>query len=232
MELKNRLLLIGLLWSLATGALQAQTQHHPYYDIEKKVHFGFTLGTNFSDLKYSFKSNFYTNDTLNYLNIKTTPGITLGAICNFHLHENLDLRLIPSLLLSQRNVDFTFSNGLFKTKTVESVYADIPVLLKYKSARHGNVRFYVLGGAEYAYDIAAKQGDQKDYFDPNIAFRHNNFFYDWGFGFDFYFPYFKFSPEIKIANGINNVLDPDKTVYSDSFSKIRNRMILLSFHFE
>jgi len=105
-------------------------------------------------------------------------------------------------------------------------------LFKYKSTRHNNVRFYVLGGGEFAFDIASKAGSEKDFFDPNIAFKPNNIFYTWGCGFDFYFPYFKFSPEIRVANGINNVLDPHESVYSDSFSKMRNRMILISFHFE
>lgn len=232
MELRFNRLIAPFVFILIAQTSFAQTQHHPFYDIEKKVHFGFSMGTNFSDFKYSFKDNFYTNDTLSKVNIGLIPGISLGAICNFHIKERLDFRIIPSLLLTQRNVAFTFSNGFENVKTIESVYADLPLLIKYKSTRHNNVRFYVLGGTEFAFDIASKAGSEKDFFDPNIALKPNNFFYVWGCGFDFYFPYFKFSPEIRIANGINNVLDPHESVYSDSFTKLRNRMILISFHFE
>jgi len=210
----------------------SQTQHHPYYDIERKVHFGFAMGTNFSDFKYSFSDNYYKNDSLDFVEVGLIPGITLGAICNFHIRERLDLRLIPSLLLSQRNLTYTFNDRPESVKTIESVYADLPVYLKYKSTRHGNWRFYVTSGFELAYDIAAEQGAEKDFFDPNVALKHMNYMYIYGCGFDFYFPYFKFSPEIRVANTFNNVLDPHGTVYSDSFSKLRTRMIMISFQFE
>lgn len=210
----------------------SQTLHHPYYDVERKVHFGFSMGTNFADVKYTLSDRFYANDSLLRVNVATIPGITLGGICNFHLRERWDIRLIPSLLLSQRNVVFQFSDGLEKTKTIESVYADLPFLLKYKSTRHNNVRLYVLAGGEYAFDIAANEGAEKDFFDPNISFKRQNLFYVYGFGFDLYFPYFKFSPEIRIANGITNILDAHSTVYSNSFSKLRSRMIMISFQFE
>lgn len=232
MALKSSIYLIFFSALFYSGNLIAQTQHHPYYDIEKKVHFGFSMGTNFSDLQYRFSENYYGNDSLNSVNMSVIPGISLGAICNFHIRERLDLRIIPSLLLSQRNVEFFFANGAERIKTIESVYANLPLLLKYKSTRHGNWRFYTLGGLEYSYDIASQQGSEKDFFDPNIALRTNNFSYSFGCGFDLYFPYFKFSPEIRVANGFNNVLDPHETVYSDSFSKMKNRMILISFHFE
>lgn len=221
-------LLLGI-WCLAGFA---QTRHHPYYDVERKVHFGFAMGTNFADVKYSLSEEFYGGDSVNRVNIGLIPGITLGGICNFHLRERWDVRIIPSLLLSQRNVFFTLNDGSERTKTVESVYADLPVLLKYKSERHGNVRFYLLGGVEYAFDIAANEGAEKDFFDPNIAFKRQNLFYVYGCGFDLYFPYFKFSPEIRIANGINNVLDAHSTIYSSSFSSMRSRMIMISFQFE
>jgi len=214
------------------GLAKAQTQHHPYYDIERKVHFGFAMGTNFSDFKYSFSDNFYKNDSLDRVEVGLIPGITLGAICNFHIRERLDFRMIPSLLLAQRNVNFLFNDRPENIKTIESVYADLPMYLKYKSTRHRNVRFYVTGGFEFAYDIAAKEGSEKDFFDPNIALKHMNYMYMYGCGFDFYFPYFKFSPEIRVANTVNNVLDADPTVYSDSFSKMRSRLIMISFQFE
>ncbi|MBI3142739.1 MAG: PorT family protein [Bacteroidetes bacterium] len=219
------------IWGAVTY-VHAQTQHHPFYDIEKKLHFGFSLGTNFSDLKLSYKDNYYPNDTLMTVDVGLIPGITLGAICNFHLTERLDLRIIPSLLLTQRNLIYTFGQNDIRNKTTESVYANLPVLIKYKSVRHNNFRLYTIAGGEYSYDIASKAGASKDYFDPDVAFKPHNFSYTWGVGCDFYFPYFKFSPEIRVANGLNNLLDPHETVYSDSFSKIRNRMIVLSMHFE
>ena len=135
MELSARLKLIlplVLIVLLMADKSFSQTRHHPYYDVERKVHFGFSMGTNFADVKYSLSDRFFNNDSLHRVNIGLVPGITLGGICNFHLRERWDIRIIPSLLLSQRNVFFQFSNGEERTKTIESVYADLPVILKYK----------------------------------------------------------------------------------------------------
>lgn len=211
--------------------LYGQTRNNPRYDL-RTIHFGFSLGTNFSTLKYSFDESFYNNDTISNVNIKVSPGISLGAIINLHLVERLDLRLIPSLLLSQRTASFTFTDETVKDKIVESVYANAPLYIKYKSERHGNTRFYILAGAEYSYDIASKADSQRDFFDPNIAFKTQNLYWTYGCGFDLYFPYFKLSPEIRVTNGINDILSHHESVYSSSFSKIRNRMIMISFHFE
>lgn len=210
----------------------SQTQHNPFYDYRKGFHFGFTLGTNFADVKYNFADDFYRNDTLNRVDIEHPPGITLGPIVNLHLRERLDLRSMPSLLLSQRNILYTFNDGTQERKDIESVYIDIPVLIKYKSTRHQNLRFYVVGGGKYSYDIAAKEGRVKDPFDPNVSLRRNNYFWIYGCGLDMYFKYFKFSPEIRVCNGINNVLDPHPTVFTSSFDKIRTRLVMITFHFE
>ena len=61
--------------------------------------------------------------------------------------------------------------------------------------------------------------------------------YDWGpefgIGFNFYFPSFIFSPEIKISNGMRNLHDRDANLkYSSVFDKIQSRMIVFTIHLE
>ncbi|MCB0737212.1 MAG: PorT family protein [Bacteroidetes bacterium] len=213
---------------------KAQTQHNPYYDLRKPFafHFGFTLGTNFSDAKYAFDGSFFTGDTLKMVDVSYAPGITLGPVVNMHLRERLDIRSVPTLNITGRSINYTFSDATVKNKSIESVYLQIPLLLKYKSERHGNLRFYTIGGGGYGWDIASKEGRVKDPFDPEVTFTKHNYYWTYGCGLDMYFKYFKFSPEITISNNFNNILDFDESIYTTTFSRIRNRMILISFHFE
>lgn len=219
------------------GIVKAQTWHNPYYDIEKRVHFGFTLGTHFSDVRYRFDESFYQNDTLNRVNIGISPGITLGPIINLHITERFDIRSMPSLLLTQRTIQYEFNEfegqGAFtKNKNIESVYIDLPLLFKYKSERHQNLRFYVIGGGKYSYDIASQEGRTRDPFDPNVVYKKHNWFWVYGCGLDMYFKYFKFSPEIRVCNGLNNVIEPHESVYTSIFDRINTRIVMISFHFE
>jgi hypothetical protein len=54
-----------------------------------------------------------------------------------------------------------------------------------------------------------------------------------GLGFNFYFPSFILSPEIKISNGLNNIHSRDEHLkFSNVFDKIFSRMIVFSIHIE
>lgn len=54
-----------------------------------------------------------------------------------------------------------------------------------------------------------------------------------GFGFEFYFPLFIFSPEIKLSRGLNNVHVPTENYqYSDVLDNLRSRTLTISLQFE
>jgi len=54
-----------------------------------------------------------------------------------------------------------------------------------------------------------------------------------GIGFNFFFPNFILSPEIKISNGIPNIHSRDAGLkYSSVFDKIQSRTISFSIHIE
>jgi hypothetical protein len=54
-----------------------------------------------------------------------------------------------------------------------------------------------------------------------------------GLGFNFYFPSFIFSPEIKFSNGLSNLHSRDENLkYSNVLDRIFSRMIVISFHIE
>jgi hypothetical protein len=54
-----------------------------------------------------------------------------------------------------------------------------------------------------------------------------------GIGFQFYFPVFILSPELKFSEGIKNVHDRDPNLqYSNVIDKLKTRMIVFSLIFE
>lgn len=207
-------------------------QHQPFYDYDRKIHFGFTLGTNFASFRYEFSDNFYKTDSILGIKNISYPGLTLGAIANWHIGENFDLRFLPALILTQRSVNYRFHNDREIRKDVESVLVEFPITAKYKSQRHMNVRFYVLGGMKYSYDMASNASSFRDPSNPILAINPHNLNYEFGFGFDFFFPYFKFAPEIKISRGIFDILAPDQSIYSQVFQGLKSQFVYISFHFE
>lgn len=231
LHLSRHQVLILLVTLLPLAAL-GQTQNKPLYDYNKPLHFGFSIGTNVSGFSHEFSDDFHQNDTLLSIDKQRTPGLTLGAIANLHMGEHFDLRFIPGLVLTQRNIEYQFEGRPNEVKEIESIFVEAPLSVKFKSVRHQNVRFYVLAGGKISHDMASQEDTEQNPFNPFVAIEPVNYSYEFGIGLDLYFPYFKFSPELKISRGLNNVLVEDNHVYSSSFDALRSNIIFLSFHFE
>jgi hypothetical protein len=229
---RHTIILIFLVILTGTTRTMGQTRNLEFFDYGKKIHFGFTIGTNYTNFKYDFSDQFYLNDSLMSVDIKKYPGITLGAIGDIHIKEFFDIRLIPSLVLTQRDVVYNFKGGYSITKPVESIFAEIPLLVKFKSTRHGNLRLYVIGGGKVSYDFGSESKAARDPDKPIVAIDPWNYYYEFGTGLDMYFYFFKFSPEVKLSKGINNILSPYNDVFSGSFSRFRSNMIFFSLNFE
>jgi hypothetical protein len=226
----------------------AQNQNKPFYDYSRRIHFGFTIGTNVSHFKYDFSPLWYQmkntpKDT--FLRVRSVgyPGLTLGAVANLHigstrsrLREHFDVRLIPSLVLSERHVVYTLNNGSDVEKKVESAIVEFPLLMKFKSDRFGNLRFYAIGGVNYGLDLSSEAKALPNPANPRVPIKAHNFSFEYGTGLDLYFPFFKFSPEIKVSRGINNILVPAKppgtNIYTDIFTRFRSEFLYFSLYFE
>ena len=225
-------LLILLCWLAPLAGDFGQGKNNPLYDYNKDIHFGFSIGTNIAGLNHEFSDEFRRNDSLLGIEKQRFPGITLGAISNLHLGDHFDLRFIPTLVLAERAVKYKFKNEPTVEKNIESVLIEAPLTLKFKSIRHDNTRFYVIAGGKLSYDMASEASKEQNPFEPFLALEPRSFYYEFGFGFDFYFPFFKFSPEIKVSRGLTNILSKDRFVFSESFSSLKSNMIFISLHFE
>ena len=65
-----------------------------------------------------------------------------------------------------------------------------------------------------------------------MKLRKYDYGYIIGFGMDLYMPLFKFAPEIKMFQGIPNVLAPDPGVYTTNLQALKSRIFTLSLTFE
>ncbi len=221
--------LIAVLLLVAPWA--SAQRNNPYYD-DKTIHFGFLVGLNSSTFSMQHHAaNYLLNDSMTYIQPSWGPGFHLGIIGDLRLAEHATLRFSPTLMFSQRNIDYSFVNPLNDIRrSIQVANVDIPLLLKFRSDRIDNFRMYMIGGMKYTIDMASQEKVVEDI--ERVKIIRNDLAYEVGIGFDFYLPYFKFSPEIKFAQGLNNVLVPEKHVYSNPIEALRARTIMISFNFE
>lgn len=224
---------LGLLvtggWLWAPSAL---AQNNAYYDT-KAFHFGFHVGINRSShhllLKDSLTLPGLTN--LNYVSPVFGPGFQLGIVSDARLHEYLALRFTPTLMFSQRNFLFDFANqSLPVKKSIQMANVDLPLTLKFRSKRMKDYRVYVLGGLKASIDMASQEKVVDDV--DRVKLRRMDYSVETGVGLDLYLQYFKLSPEIKVANGLRNVMVPEQHVYANFIQSLRSRTWIVSFTFE
>jgi hypothetical protein len=92
------------------------------------------------------------------------PGFAVGFLTRYRLTEHLEARVTPSLVFSDRSVNYTYENQAQNvTKSVQTTTVDFPLQLKLKSDRIGNMRAYLLGGLKYSGAIGSKKNE------PNTA---------------------------------------------------------------
>jgi hypothetical protein len=198
--------------------------------------FGFVIGYNSNSFQIIRAANFRNNDSMRSATPISGPGFNLGLLANLKLNKVVDLRLTPVLSFADRSISYEFADPSKNiVKNVESTYIDLPISLKLKSIRQRNVRFYVIGGVKYSIDVIAQgriDDTALDEVDKRVKVVRYNLSYEFGFGFDLYYEYFKFSPEIKIANGLSNLINHENNRFSRSIDQLFSRVFQLNFYFE
>ena len=177
-------------------------------------HFGFLLGYNQFDFAIRSDNDLSQYDSLMVINTAAMSGFNLGIVTNLRLGKYFDLRFIPGLSFGDRVVRYTIlypdASQLITKKRIESVYLDLPLLVKFKSSRMHNVRAYVIAGAQYSLDLisAAKKKNSN----PNeimLKLYPHDVQAQVGVGIDFYCTYFKFTTECSLIYFIISVTTGD-----------------------
>ncbi len=207
------------------------------------LNFGFLLGVNKTDFVLHQSAHFLSYDSLFSVETVGGSGFNLGIMSELKLGEHANVRFVPDLSFTQRDLTYTFDTSRVKTdktkftstKSVESTFLEFPLEFKYKSSRINNYRMYLVGGVKYSIDMASQKKVNTN--DPNpykqiVKIQKNDYGYTLGFGIDCYMQYFRFSPEIKMYQGINNLAVHDGKIFSESIESLRSKVFLLSFIFE
>jgi len=168
---------------------------------------------------------------------RRTPGFAVGFISRYSLTEHLEARLTPALVFADRELNYTFYNSADNAangiRQVQATTVDVPLLLKIKSDKVGNVRAYLVGGVKYSMAISKQKEDlNQDLLQRKILNTRNFASYEAGIGCDIYFQYFKMSPELKIANSMGNLLVQGTNPLSSPIDKLFLHQIMFSLHFE
>jgi hypothetical protein len=226
---------IFLLSNLTIYGQKQKPKNESWYD-DKPLHFGFSLGFNTMDFNITPSQQYYQTDSLYPEVSKLNPGINIEIITNLRVSDHLDVRFLPGVSFGQRVVRFYKNRVLVnEQQKLESSFLEFPLLLKYKGDRMNNVRPYVIGGLNYRYDLAGKKefDDAKPIY---LRIKRPDLYYELGAGLDFYLTYFKLSVELKMSNGLGNVLikeaAPGHPQYYNAIEKIKSQIWVLAFHFE
>lgn len=229
------LFLLGIVSLSELRAQKVKAINQPNFDY-KTIHFGFLLGLNKADFIIHPNPNLAGLDSVYILESTPQTGFNLGIVSNLRIAEYVDLRFIPALAFSTRNLEYTFKStkgDITRKKAVESTFIQFPLDLKLKSARYNNFRAYIVVGGKYTIDIASQKDVNSNLVvDAIVKLRKNDIYYTMGVGFDFYQKYFKFSPELKFCFGVRNLLVKDNNVFANSIDKLTSKIIDISFTFE
>ena len=197
---------------------------------------GYFLGFNSYD--YNFD---YLEDEKDIL-LDTSIGFSVGLIGDMRINEYFNLRLEPGLYVTKRNLIFDESNfdGMeFNDsdlmREVNSTYIHIPLLIKASTKRINNFKPFIVGGFSTALNLSSKEDNPDDNSNGEFRTKKNVFFYELGFGIDFYLFWFKFTPSIRGVFAINDEVvrdDDPNSPWTGNISSMKSRGIFVNFTFQ
>lgn len=214
--------------------------NRPYADL-KLWHLGFSVGMHFQDLKFTH-NGFITEDGQQWKAEVPgyDPGFCVNVLADLRLHQYFNLRVSPGMYFGSKRVEMIDYNqtpgalSVRETQDVKSAYVVVPFDIKISGNRLGDSRPYVTAGVMATFDVGKKKSEA-------LMFNTADVFLTCGLGCDFYLPFFKLNPEIKFCFGLTDVLkhkrpdlddNPEMLKMTQSLSKVKQNMIVLTFYFE
>src|SRR5690606_20379239 len=210
--------------------------------------YGFFLAGHTATYQIKYSEQFFdpsnaANNQVYSIYPKYTPGFALGFTGILRLHDQVNLLFTPKIAFYEYRADVNYfistdtpELGMqplgYDTKEVvnEATMVELPLLFKYRSQRFNNTRMYFIGGASYQF--RTKSQDEANV-DP-IVTTGKDVAIEAGMGFEIYFKYFKFAPEIRFSHGLNNIYYAEKTPAEirDVISSIKRKGITIYLNFQ
>ncbi|MDE3144126.1 MAG: PorT family protein [Bacteroidota bacterium] len=235
--LRKQIILLIVIFLFAANSF-AQTEIFRAEHDDVPYYFGATFGYNSSSLKATKSPKFLQSDSVLVALPGNSGGVSIGLLATGRLNDHWQIRFNPQVIIgSARYINYTLdsalSNGdpISQQRIMPTMIVSFPLHFKFNSDRIDNFRVYLLGGIKY--DIIFSSNANATNLGNEIGFKNHDFGIEGGVGFNFFFPYFTLSPEIKFSNGLTDILQHDAAnKYSSVFDKIQTRMIMFSLHFE
>ena len=231
---KSSLFLLSFL--LLSSACLAQNSgrntNFNYLDFANKpYYFGITLGLNNADYRIIQSQRFLLHDSIRSVTPGLGTGFNLGIVTNLNVGKYFDFRVMPTLSFTDRKMEYKMLNNSTVKRNIESVFVELPFQVRYKSAPYHDVRLFVIAGMKYSFDVASNSRARQA--EKLIKVAPSDFAIEYGAGFQVFLPYFIFSPEFKVSQGIGNVMIFDTNLQQASvLEQLYSRLFTLSFHFE
>jgi hypothetical protein len=235
---RNKFALLGIQIAFLLLAEIAEAQHfkwaprnNPEFD-RRKFSYGFLIGLHTSMYEVKYSDAFVTQafDTVHSVQGSFTGGFSLGFLVNLRLHEMLDLRILPKAGFYNHKLTYYYTDNTSRQQSIETTMVELPIMIKYKSMRRGNVRMYMVGGFTPGYEASGKNDAETT--QESLSVNRFNLTLDAGIGFDFYFPLFKLSQEIRFSRGLMNMLGSEPSVYNEPLQGIHTNTISVYFIFQ
>jgi len=221
---------------------------------DKFTSYGFFLGVHTATYQLKYSPAFLdpantANNAIHSIFPKYTPGFSLGFIGILRFHDQVNLIFTPKIGFYEYKVDVNYFDGAtattpgnttgntqnylgYRTEELvnESTQVELPLVFKYRSMRFNNTRMYFIGGGSYLFNTKSQEEINLD----PIVTASKDFTVEAGMGFEIYFKYFKFAPEIRFSHGLNNIYLADKNApeIRDAISSLRRKGITILLNFQ
>lgn len=201
---------------------------------------GFFFGLNSLDFDIDYKE-----DSGGDILVTKNLGFNVGLLGDMRINDYLNLRFEPGIVFTKRDLQFPgeFDTEQAAMRESNSTYIHLPLLLKVSTKRLNNFKPFLLGGVSYSYNLSSNQDNPDDNLNGQFRMTNNTYYYEVGFGIDFYLYYFKFTPSIRGVFAINDELvrdDPrvenigimQPSPYTGNIDKLSTQGIFLNLTFQ
>ena len=217
------------------GTAQYSKGNHNYREFQSKAYyFGLTFGYNSSNYQIDYSKNAILNDSFKVVQGIAGSGLNVSMIGNMKLGDYFDFRFLPGFSFVNHKINYlTTGSTTEQTRDIESVLVQAPFQIRFKSDPFHDMRVFVLAGVKYTYDVASNARIRQEQAVRAVLLSPHDFTVEMGAGFQFFFPFFIFSPELKYSQGIGNTLIYNPHLeQTNVVEKILSRTFTISLHFE
>ncbi|MET4106188.1 porin family protein [Hymenobacter sp. UYP22] len=225
-----------------SGRVKSVTVNNlPGYD-DRWLHLGMYVAPNFSRYKIEQSAAAYPRvvngqdvpGTGVSANSVVSPGGSVGFLADLRIGNYGALNLAPGVSFLTRRIEFKQQTGYqpgandpkeIEDQEIGTTQVDFPVLFKLKSERRRNSRVYIIGGVKPSFTIG---GRKKDADLTLLEASRSDVALEYGVGMDLFYPFFKFSPELRFSHGLTNLyVAGNNDVYSRSLQSMKSNTVTL-----